>query len=124
MAQNIINRMKSTLRMSRERWSTVDLDQMAGEVQSAQVDSAVSQWVGACLSAPVLYVFATLVSALLSILGSRVLGLVGLAGLVVWPALAVMHFELSRASWAKWSAPLRKAVGIRVPAAPKSKVME
>jgi len=67
------------------------------------------------LSAPVVYVFATVISAALSVFGSHILGLIGLAGLVVWPALAVMHFELSGATWTEWRG---RVLGVRAESNP------
>ena len=114
MALDFINYMKAALRKMRSYWPTSTLDQTASRSLPTPVDSASRPRSGAWLSAPMLYVVVTIISAVLSILGSRFWGLIGLAGLVVWPALAVLHFEMSGATWAEWSARLRKALGARV----------
>jgi hypothetical protein len=113
MAFNFIHDMKSPLRLLRSRGPVAELGQQPVGSPSVPVNSAFHQWGSACLSTPVLYIAATVISAALSILGSRLWGLVGMGGLVVWPALAVMHFELSGATWAQWSDPLPKVLAAR-----------
>jgi len=50
----------------------------------------------------ILYAIATVVSAGIWQFTSSAWGLAGLAGLVIWPALAVVHFELSGITWMEW----------------------
>ena len=63
------------------------------------------------LNAPVFYLAATFLSAGFWFFASHAWALTGLCGLVVWPALAVVHFELTGASWADWRQSGQNAVG-------------
>jgi hypothetical protein len=65
------------------------------------------------LNPPLLYLTATVVSAIIWLFGPHFWALAGLSGLVIWPALAVMHFELSGATWVNWRNQLRSVLGGR-----------
>ncbi len=54
------------------------------------------------LNPPVIYCFAIIVSTSLWLLGGSFWSIAGLVGLTVWTALAIMHFELSGATWVQW----------------------
>ncbi len=66
------------------------------------------------LNAPVIYCFAILVSTSLWLLGARSWSIGGLMGLMVWTALAVMHFELSGATWAQWCEKLLRSAAMAI----------
>ena len=54
------------------------------------------------LNAPVIYCFAIIVSTSLWLLGGSFWSIAGLVSLTVWTALAIVHFELSGATWTQW----------------------
>jgi len=110
MVQFLQNFVKAFLRVTSSFWLVTGLARPVNGTQPRPLDFAAHGWNGGRnrVNAPALYIFAIILSATLSILGSHYWALAGLAGLVVWPALAVMHFELSGATWAEWSAQLRK----------------
>ena len=114
MALHFRNFVKSFFRLTSNFWLVTGLARPVNYSQPRPLDFKAGQRsFGSFLSVPAFYVFATVLSAALSILGSNYWSLAGLAGLVIWPALAVMHFELSGATWAEWSAQLRK-IGSRM----------
>ncbi len=54
------------------------------------------------LNPPVVYCFAIVVSFVLWLLGGGFWSIAGLVSLTLWGALAIVHFELSGATWTQW----------------------
>jgi hypothetical protein len=113
MAFSFPNFITSWFRPTNNRRQVSDLAQPANVAPTVMVNAPGHRrlMAGALLKAPVLCLAATVVSAGFCVFGHQAWELAGLSGLVVWPALAVMHFELSGATWAAWCAPVRKVVG-------------
>jgi len=116
MALNLLHDVKLPPPTPRPLWPTVKLSQAASNAQPVPAATKGRRWSGILLSAPGFYVFVTVLSAALSVFGSHIWSLVGLAGLVVWPAMAVMHFELSGETWPEWR---RKVLGVSAESTPR-----